>query len=158
MRSYFVIILLISFLFAGCSEQNSNNPEQGAISYPETAVVDSVDDYFGETKSWVTSQNKLTQDYLGAIPFRERIKNRLEEVWNYKKVYAPSKHGEYTYYYKNDGLQNQNVFYRKKVDGSDEEIFLDPNQFSKDGTVSLSSTSFSSDGSLVVLQNLGWLH
>lgn len=138
--------------------------EKEKFSYPETSSVDTVDVYFGtsvpdpyrwleddnadKTKEWVSSQNSLTFDYLGNIPFREDIKKRLEEVYNYERVTAPNKHGDYFYYYRNNGLQNQNVLYRRGVDSEVEEIFLDPNKFREDGTISLGGTGFSDDGSL----------
>ncbi len=137
---------------------------QSAIKYPATKKTDKVDVYFGnsipdpfrwleddrsaETAEWVKEQNKVTFDYLAAIPFRNTIKARMEKLWNYEKVSAPFKEGDYTYYYKNNGLQNQSVLYRKDAKGA-EELFLDPNTFSKDATTSLDGVSFSKDGSLV---------
>ena len=137
---------------------------QSAIKYPATKKIDKVDVYFGnsipdpfrwleddrsaETAEWVKEQNKVTFDYLAAIPFRNTIKARMEKLWNYEKVSAPFKEGDYTYYYKNNGLQNQSVLYRKDAKGA-EELFLDPNTFSKDATTSLDGVSFSKDGSLV---------
>ena len=137
---------------------------QSAIKYPTTKKIDKVDVYFGnsipdpfrwleddrsaETAEWVKEQNKVTFDYLAAIPFRNTIKARMEKLWNYEKVSAPFKEGDYTYYYKNNGLQNQSVMYRKDAKGT-EELFLDPNTFSKDATTSLDGVSFSKDGSLV---------
>jgi prolyl oligopeptidase len=82
------------------------------------------------------------------IPYRNQLKTRMEQLWNYEKISAPFKEGDYTYYYKNNGLQNQSVLYRKDKAGK-EEIFLDPNTFSKDGTTSLGGLNFSKDGSLV---------
>lgn len=137
---------------------------QSAIKYPATKKIDKVDVYFGnsipdpfrwleddrsaETAEWVKEQNKVTFDYLATIPFRNTIKARMEKLWNYEKVSAPFKEGDYTYYYKNNGLQNQSVMYRKDAKGT-EELFLDPNTFSKDATTSLDGVSFSKDGSLV---------
>ena len=137
---------------------------QSAIKYPATKKIDKVDVYFGnsipdpfrwleddrsaETAEWVKEQNKVTFDYLAAIPFRNTIKARMEKLWNYEKVSAPFKEGDYTYYYKNNGLQNQSVMYRKDAKGT-EELFLDSNTFSKDATTSLDGVSFSKDGSLV---------
>ena len=106
------------------------------------------DDRSEETANWVKAQNELTFGYLNKIPYRETLKKELEKIWNYEKIGAPFKEGEYTYYYKNDGLQNQSVLYRKNKDGKEEE-FLNPNTFSKDGTTSLGGISFSDDGSLV---------
>lgn len=134
-----------------------------ALNYPETAKVDTVDSYFGtqvpdpfrwleddrspETEDWVKRENELTFSYLENIPFREDLKNRLEKLWNYEKLSTPFKEGDYTYYYKNDGLQDQSVLFRKKGDG-ESDVFLDPNEFSEDGTTSLAGISFSRDGSL----------
>ena len=133
------------------------------IKYPQTKKTDKVDSYFEtkisdpyrwleddrstETADWVKAQNQLTFGYLSAIPFRNTIKERMEKLWNYEKVSAPFKEGKYTYYYKNNGLQNQSVLYRKDAAGT-EELFLDPNTFSKDATTSLDAVSFSKDGSL----------
>ena len=147
--------------FVACKKESQ--AERITVNYPQTAKVDSVDTYFGvdvpdpyrwleddmsaETEAWVKTQNEVTFGYLEKIPFREDLKNRLEKLWNYEKLSAPFREGDYTYYYKNDGLQNQSVVYRKK-DGGEEEIFLDPNTFSEDGTTSLAGLSFSKDGSL----------
>jgi len=105
------------------------------------------DDMSEETGNWVKSQNVTTFDYLNNIPYRDKLKQRLTEMWNYEKLSAPFNEGSYTYYYKNDGLQNQSVVYRQK-EGGEAEVFLDPNTFSEDGTTSLSTLSFSKDGSL----------
>ena len=134
------------------------------VTYPETKKVDTVDVYFGtaikdpyrwleddrseETGAWVKAQNEVTFGYLNAIPFKNELKNRLEQIWNFEKVGSPFKEGNYTYFYKNDGLQNQYVLYRQK-DNENVEVFLDPNTFSKDGTISLGEMDFSNDGSLV---------
>ena len=137
---------------------------QTKINYPETKKIDHVDSYFGEkmndpyrwleddrsaeTEAWVKTQNVLTYGYLEQIPYRNQLKTRMEQLWNYEKISAPFKEGDFTYYYKNNGLQNQSVLYRKDKSGK-EEIFLDPNTFSKDGTTSLGGINFSKDGSLV---------
>jgi len=135
-----------------------------AVNYPETKTVDTITTYFGvevkdpyrwleddrspETEAWVKSQNITTFNYLDQIPFRKELKDRLTSLWNYEKISAPFKEGKYTYFSKNDGLQNQDVYYRK-LDNGKEEVFLDPNTFSKDGTVSLGGLSFSKDGSIL---------
>ncbi|WP_233882113.1 prolyl oligopeptidase family serine peptidase, partial [Tenacibaculum piscium] len=100
------------------------------------------------TENWVKAENDVTFTYLSKIPYREQLKNRLSELWNYEKLGTPFKEGDYTYFYKNDGLQNQAVLYRKDSEGK-EEIFLNPNTFSEDGTTSLGSVSFTKDGSIV---------
>lgn len=135
------------------------------VKYPDTRRDASVySEYFGvrvedpyrwlendlsaETEKWVDDQNALTFGYLSKIPFRNKFKERLEKIWNYEKIGSPFKKGDYTYFYKNDGLQNQFVLYRRKEEGK-AEIFLDPNTFSADGTTSLDAVSFTKDGSLV---------
>lgn len=105
------------------------------------------DDRSKETEAWVKAQNEVTRKYLDDIPARAAIAARLREVWNYEKFSAPFKEGTYTYFFKNNGLQNQSVLYRQKGKEAP-EVFLDPNQFSKDGTTSLADISFSKDGSL----------
>ncbi len=135
--------------------------------YPETQKGSITDTFFGTvvadpyrwleddmseaTKDWVNKQNILTNAYLDSISFRDKIKKRLTELWNYEKFSAPYKEGEYTYFYKNDGLQNQSVLYRQKGIGT-AEVFLNPNEFSKDGTTSLAGIEFSKDGSLCAYQ------
>ncbi len=136
-------------------------------SYPATKATDQADDFFGtkvsdpyrwlendmaeDTKDWVQRQNQVTNNYLAKIPYKNEIKNRLTELWNYEKYGAPFKEGEYTYFYKNNGLQNQSVLYRQRNVGQP-EIFLDPNTFSPDGTTSLSGIDFTKDGSLAAYQ------
>ena len=135
------------------------------MDYPKTKTVDVQDSYFGEkvhdpyrwleddrskeTEAWVKTQNQFTNAYLEQIPFREKLKKRLSDLWNYEKISAPHKEGNYTYYSKNNGLQNQSVIYRKRNGSDTEEVFIDPNAFSKDGTTSLDTLSFSKDGSIL---------
>ena len=153
-------ILFASAIFVSCKEEIKQRNID--LKYPvttkkpvidtlfKTAVVDNYrwleDDRSKETEAWVKAENEVTFDYLSKIPYREQLKNRLSELWNYEKVGTPFIEGDYTYFYKNDGLQNQYVVYRKK-DGK-EEVFLDPNTFSEDGTTSLGSLSFSKDGKM----------
>ncbi|MEZ8107562.1 prolyl oligopeptidase family protein [Vibrio splendidus] len=106
------------------------------------------DDRSNETAQWVASQNEVTFDYLAQIPYRAELRERLAKAQDYKKSSQPFVRGEYTYFYKNDGLQNHSILYRQK-EGQQEEVFLDPNTFSEDGTTSLGSVSFSKDYSLV---------
>ena len=132
------------------------------LQYPEARRCDQVDDYFGvkvpdpyrwlendtsqETEAWVKAENKVTFGYLEKIPYREKIRKRLEELWNYPKVSTPWKEGGYYFFAKNDGLQNQSVYYMMKHLGEEPKVILDPNKFSKDGTVALSNFSVSRDG------------
>ncbi|SDM03547.1 prolyl oligopeptidase [Daejeonella rubra] len=151
--------------FNGIAQHTS--PSIKPMNYPATSKTDVSDTYFGttikdpyrwleddrsaETKAWVEAENKVTQGYLSTIPFKGAIKKRLETLWNYEKFTAPFKEGDYTYFYKNDGLQNQYVLYRQK-DKSKPEVFLDPNTFSKDATTSLAGIEFTKDGSMVAYQ------
>ena len=106
------------------------------------------DDRSDETAQWVASQNEVTFDYLAQIPYRAELRERLAKAQDYKKSSQPFVRGDYTYFYKNDGLQNHSILYRQK-EGLQVEVFLDPNTFSEDGTTSLGSVSFSKDYSLV---------
>ncbi|MBP5708180.1 MAG: S9 family peptidase [Bacteroidales bacterium] len=149
---------LIMFIFCSCANKTTK------IDYPVTRQDNVVDTLFGipvpdpyrwleddmsaETMEWVKAQNEVTFNYLSKIPYREQIKNRLSELYNYEKYGLPFKQGEYVYFAKNDGLQNQYVYYRQK-EGENVELFLDPNKFSADGTTSLAEMGFSKDGSMV---------
>ena len=165
MKSYFFYLCTI-LIFMSCNK-NTNKHTEIKIQYPETKQVDTVDQYFEtsvkdpyrwleddrskETEAWVRSQNETTFDYLDKIPFRSTLKKSLEKLWNYEKIGSPFKEGDYTYFYKNNGLQNQYVIYRYKNDESPESatVFLDPNTFKEDGTVSLAGLSFSKSGHLL---------
>jgi prolyl oligopeptidase len=154
------IIMFAMLIFSG-SCKNSDNE---MIEYPETKRIDYADTLFGtivtdpyrwleddmseETAQWVKEQNIVTFGYLEKIPYKGQIYDRLKSMWNFEKYTLPRKEGLYTYFSKNDGLQNQYVIYRQK-DGEDPELFLDPNKFSADGTTSLGEIGFSKDGSKV---------
>lgn len=174
MRKTFLFIFA-GAIFAGCNSNTKTTSENMIapadsiknLPYPTTAKGGVVDDYFGikvpdpyrwleddtseATKAWVMAENKVSDNYLSQIPFREEMKKRLEFLWNYEKYSAPFKEGKYTYFYKNDGLQNQSVLYRQLGD-SEPEVFLDPNKFSADATTSLAGIDFSKDGSLAAYQ------
>lgn len=168
MKSNSMYLAAFSILaIAACKDEKSEEEIAMAVTYPETRKVDTTDTYFGnevadpyrwleddrseETGEWVKSQNRVTQDYLSQIPYRKQINERLTELWNYEKISAPFIEGDYAYYYKNDGLQNQSVLYRyeKDADPSTATVFLDPNSFAADGTISLGGMSFTEDGSMV---------
>jgi len=136
--------------------------------YPETRKVDSSDTYFGiqvpdpyrwleqdtsaETAAWVEAENKVTFAYLEKIPYRDSLRARITQLNDYERLSAPFQEGEWLYFFRNSGLQNQSVLFRKPIGGGDAEVFLDPNTFSSDGTSALQGTSFSSDGSLLAYQ------
>lgn len=152
-----LILGILACILMSCE----NNPQ---MNYPETQkkpvidvffdqeVVDNYrwleDDRSEETADWVKAQNDVTFDYLDKISFREQLKERLTGLWNYEKIGTPFKEGKYTYFYKNDGLQNQYVIYRYADKIENAEVFLDPNSFSEDGTTSLAGLSFSKNSSL----------
>lgn len=153
------LFILIAMATLSSYGQNSKK-----LNYPQTKKGETIDQYFdtkvndpyrwleddksAETAAWVKAENVVTYDYLAKIPYRVALKDRLQKLWNYEKIGAPSSEGNYTYYSKNNGLQNQSVVYRKNASGK-EEVFLDPNTFSKDGTSSLGGLDFSKDGSKV---------
>ena len=148
--------VFIALLLLGCSRKELE------LKYPETREGDQVDSYFGvevrdpyrwleddmseETSQWVENQNVKTFEYLNTIPFRETLKERIKELNNYEKISAPFKRGKYEYFYKNSGLQDHSILYRRLAGSTkNEEVFLDPNTFSDDGTVALRGIYFSED-------------
>lgn len=152
-----IFLLGLACMAISCQDSKQliypDSPKKAVVdTYFDTEVVDNYrwleDDLSEETANWVGAQNDLTFKELDKIPFRNELKRRLEELWNYEKIGSPFKEGEYTYFYKNEGLQNQYVVYRYKENKDNEEVFLDPNRFAEDGTTSLAGLSFSQDGSL----------
>ena len=157
MKPNFLILLLLAGLIIGAAACNS-----GRIHYPVTKTVNQVDDYFGvkvqdpyrwlendtskETEAWVKAENRITFAYLDKIPFRGKIKKRLEELWDYPKMSSLWKEGGYYFFAKNSGMQNQSVYYILKDLKSEPQVILDPNKLSVDGTVALSNFSVSKDG------------
>src|SRR5688500_15096238 len=144
---------------AGGGARDTSDPK---IVYPVSKKVEVVDDYFGtkvadpyrwledetsaETKAWIEDQNKVTFAYLDKIPYREKLKARLTQLFNYPRISAPFRRGDTYFFTKNDGLQNQSVIYIQKGVNGTPEVFLDPNKFSADGTSVLSAFSLSKDG------------
>jgi prolyl oligopeptidase len=140
-------------------------PQFSPFAYPSSPAGDQVDDYHGtpvadpyrwledpdspQTKAWVEAQNRLTFDFLATIPARDRLQQRLTQLWDYEKYGIPVRYGKGTQqryiYSKNDGLQNQSVLYTLKTLDDEPRVLLDPNQLSKDGTVALSSYAISDD-------------
>ena len=158
MKNYIVLIAGLPLIMFGCKE----NKDTQEWKYPETKKSDVVFTYFGEdvadpyqwlendtsaeTEAWVKAQNEVTFSYLNGITFRDGIRNRLEKIWDYPKSSAPYHVGDYYFYYKNDGLQNQSVLYLKESLEDEGRVLLDPNTLSEDGTVALAGTSVSNDG------------
>lgn len=149
---YFIFLLLMTNI---CFSQ---------IHYPDARKVDQKDDYFGtivsdpyrwleddnsaETKEWVKQENIVTENYLSKIPFRNQVRDSLEKYWNYPRYGAPFKQGDYYYFYKNDGLQNQSILYRQKGLTGKPEVLLNPNTMSSDGTAAIGTTSFSENNAV----------
>jgi prolyl oligopeptidase len=152
-----LLVAVFGLLYTGLSAQ-------GPFDYPKPKKGDQVDDYSGtkvadpyrwlentdsdETRAWIDAENKLTASYLEQIPQREKIKARLTELWNYEKYSAPFKVGKHYIYSKNDGLQNQSVWYIADSITDPGRVFFDPNKLSTDGTAALSGSSFTDDGKL----------
>jgi prolyl oligopeptidase len=159
LKQWIISLIILIFLLVAFSCNTTNS-----VDYYETKKIPVLDMYFAnevidnyrwleddlskETGEWVKNQNTTTFDYLNKIPFREKLKDRLKKLWDYEKISAPFKEGNYTYYFKNSGLQNQRVLYRSS-ESSNLEVFLDPNTFSNDGTTSLAGLSFSKDGTML---------
>ncbi len=159
------IAVWITFLVAACSPSEK---KKSMIAYPVSEKGTVADTLFGTvvadpyrwmeddtakaTANWVKAQNEVTFGFLDKIPYRAALKERLKALYNYERLSAPFKEGNYYYFYKNDGLQNQSVLYRKTNEKGAAEEFLNPNNFSKDGTTALAGISFSKDGSLAAYQ------
>jgi prolyl oligopeptidase len=150
-------------LLAACSggEEQVSEMKEAPITYPDTKRGDVVEDHFGsqvadpyrwlendtsaETAAWVKQQNEVTNAYLDAIPFKDKIAKRYEEIFNFPKVGTPRKVGNKFFLYKNSGLQNQSViYYRESLDGED-KVFIDPNEIDKNGTTSIGLMAASTD-------------
>lgn len=161
----YLLPLLCLWACGETAESPSKFEQPMTFEYPETRKTNQVDTYFGqevsdpfrwleddnapETEAWVKAQNELTFSYLDKIPFREKIKARYTELYNYPKLSSPFKAGDYYFFYKNDGLQNQAViYYQKGLDG-EPAVFLDPNTMSEDGTTAISLIGFSKDNRYV---------
>ncbi|MCI0748025.1 MAG: prolyl oligopeptidase family serine peptidase [Verrucomicrobia subdivision 3 bacterium] len=161
----FVPLVAVMCLSGCISDQPKTTAPAVPLAYPGTAKIDHVDDYHGtkvadpyrwleddyapDTKAWVQAQNKVTFAYLEKIPARERIKNRLTELWNYERYGVPFRDGGRYFITRNDGLQNQSVLYTMKNLEEVPAMLLDPNTFSADGTIALAGHSVTEDGSLL---------
>ncbi|MBC7684429.1 MAG: S9 family peptidase [Bdellovibrionales bacterium] len=161
LRHASLVVSLLAMLGANAAAQTCP-ANSVALSYPVTKKVDQVDNYHGtsiadpyrwledansaETMAWVEAQNKVTQAYLGQIPERESIKQRLTKLWNYERYSVPYKEGGRYFYSRNDGLQNQSVLYTMKSLADEPRLLLDPNRLATDGTVALAGTAVSPNG------------
>ncbi len=156
------ILSIAACIFAagmiGCK---NNTFVQEKITYPVTEKVAQTDDYFGtqvadpyrwlendtssETADWVAAQNKVTNAYFAGIPFRDQIHKRLESLWDFPKMTTPFKKGDWVFYEKNDGMQNQSVIYVQKGISGEPRVLIDPNTLSVDGTIAVGNMSVSHD-------------
>lgn len=164
---HLLFFITLGLVALSCNKSDKMPLPLMKVNYPETKTINHTDNYFdsivpdpyrwleddrsAETGEWVKSQNEVSFDYLNKIPFRGAIRERLAKLWDYEKYSAPFKEGDYTYFYKNDGLQNQYVLYRQKGENTP-EVFLNPNDFSTDGTTSLAGIDFSLDGTRAAYQ------
>lgn len=159
-QKFLLIFLVFSIWFSSCTDSK--------IDYPETKKVDQLDEYFGvkvedsyrwleddrseETENWVIAQNKVTFDYLAKIPFREKIKNRLTELYDFETMGSPVKKGDAYFFFKNTGLQDQPVLFKQNL-LEEATILIDPNKLSEDGTVAMSKDfAISKDGKYIAYQ------
>lgn len=167
MRKTVPFIAVVLGITCACSSGEDKRTAPMKITYPETPQVDVADTLYGEvipdpyrwleddlseeTALWVKAQNEVTFSYLENIPFRSKLRKRLAELNDYEKITAPFKRGNNTYYFRNDGLQNQSVMY-KILDNGEDEVYLDPNSFSEEGTTSLAGLHFTKDGAILAYQ------
>jgi prolyl oligopeptidase len=169
----FLFLASFAVLFAACKQEGQQNSTEKMdyptipVSYPQTATEEVSDDYFGtavpdpyrwlendtaaNTEAWVKAQNTATFDYLGKIPFREAVRDRFEELYNYAKYGSPYQVGEYYFFTKNDGLQNQAVWYKQKGLNGQPEVFIDPNKLSAEGTTAIGIIGVSTDDKYVAI-------
>lgn len=168
-----ILTSIICMTIFSC-KNNTTEPEAdvkgpGKVTYPATLTAEASTDFFGTTlndpyrwleaeanedssvRGWVTSQNKVTFEYLAQIPYREQLEQRMLELADYPKMSTPYRSGEYYFYSKNNGLQNQSVTYYKKGLDGEEKVFLDPNALSSDGTITQSMSGFSNDRKYVAI-------
>ncbi len=157
-----LLMILLMSLFSCNTETSKSMAKMEKLTYPNTTKDSTiVDDYHGtavadpyrwleidtadNVKDWVVEQNKVTSAYLSKIPDRTKIRDRYEDLFDYVKLGSPFKEGDYYFFYKNDGLQNQSVIYFQKGLEGKPEVFLDPNKMSEDGTAAISLLGFSPD-------------
>ena len=172
-----ILLLLSTLLLSACGVEPARHVDSASeasakastttptFKYPDTQRIEHYDTYHGtrvadpyrwlenpdspQTQRWIQAQNELSQPYLEAIPARERIKQRMTQLWNYERYDMPLKRGNRYFYLRNDGLQNQSVLYiSERLDG-EPRVLLDPNQLSKDATVALGEFVPSPDGRIV---------
>lgn len=162
MKKISYILIVILFVSCNTNTEKTESKKSMKINYPKTKKGEVSDNYFGttvydpyrwlendtsaETKEWVNEENKITFDYLSKIPFRDKIKARLTKIVNYPKMSSPFKNKDSYFYYKNSGLQNQNILYITNDYNKEGTEILNPNTLSEDGTVAISALDISKNG------------
>ena len=151
---YIIFTALSLFIFVLIFNSNDmeypiTRTEKTSNIYFDTTIIDSFqwleDDYADETREWVKKQNSFTDSYIKKIPFKNKIKKRLTEIWNYPSESLPFKKGNKFYYYHNDGLQNQAILYVKNTIKGESKVLINPNDLSDDGIISIGGIYFSKD-------------
>ncbi|MFZ4521511.1 MAG: prolyl oligopeptidase family serine peptidase [Bacteroidales bacterium] len=158
MKTRQIILLFIGsiLIFSQCK-----SPAVNKLSYPQTKKGTQTDNYFGtavadpyrwlendtsaETKEWVKTEQGFTEEYLAKIPFRENIRARYKELLDYDKFFGAFKVGDYIIFTKQEGLQNQSVYYIQKGLEGEATVLIDPNKLSADGSVSVALDGVSND-------------
>jgi len=161
----FIAVLVWLVLCCGCRQAASTEVHTVGLSYPQARKDSIVDVYHGievpdpyrwledadapETQNWVTKQNKLTSNFLAAVPVREKIKTRLTALLNYPRYSTTYKQGGRYFFWKNDGIQNQPVLYVQQTLESEPNVVINPNSLSEDGTIAVTTIAVSEDGTLL---------
>ena len=152
-----VTLIATSLLMLGGCGDRPTESANNSLEYPDTAMVDHVDNYHGtevadryrwleddvressEVSDWVRKQNDVTFAYLKSIPERQKIEDRLTALWDFEKFGLPSKEGGRYFYEYNDGLQNQDVIFVQTALDAEPQLLVDPNTWSDDGTIALAA-------------------
>lgn len=156
-------VALLAISWCGCNQDD--HPSNSTMTYPSSrteTIIDTLwdvevsdpyrwleDDRSEETKDWVNRQAAFTKAYLDSIPVRQTLRDRFEKIFDYEKIGVPRKMGGRYFVSKNDGLQNQSVWYVRESLHGEDRVFLDPNSLSSDGTVTAYLGSASEDETLL---------
>jgi prolyl oligopeptidase len=155
-KSTLTLFIVASIALSNCTSKTSIN-EKSLMTikqYPLTTKEEKTLDFFGTqisdpymwlendtseaTGQWVDAQIAITRNYLDSIPFRKKLADRFTELFNFEKVGSPIKAGDYYFMFRNSGLEPQGKYFVRKGLEGPEEVFLDINALSTDGTASAS--------------------
>ncbi len=164
MKQYFLLGILACSLFSYAKKDKKTN---AVINYPTSTKINHTDTYFGTvvddpyqwleddtssaTGAWVDAQNKVTFDYLSQIPYRQQLKDRYKELYDYAKISEPVVAGDYIFYSKKEGLQNQFVIYIQKGIKGNPEVFIDANIIDPKGLTTFEIAGVSGDNRYVAI-------